>query len=207
MKATDEENVKVLSRAVLSDARGDAAQLRSEARAKADEIRKHAQEEADAIRAQILEQAKVEAERVRSQAIATTQLKVRTMQLEQREKLLENVFETARQQLSAVQKSRDYEKTAVLLLREALTQLGAKTARVRADKTTEKIFTSALLEKISKELGVGIQVGDALEQGMGVVVETEDGRRQYDNTLETRLKRMQNALRSSVYRILTGETI
>jgi vacuolar-type H+-ATPase subunit E/Vma4 len=38
-------------------------------------------------------------------------------------------------------------------------------------------------------------------------VETVDGRRQYDNTLEVRLGRMRNSLRSSVYRLLMGESL
>jgi len=205
MKSPD-ENIKVLSRAVLSDAREDAEQATSEAKAKADEIRENAREESEAERSRIMEQAHREAERVRGQAIAVAQLKARTMILEQREKSLEIVFSEARQKLSGMQRDSDYEQVAERLLREALKQLNADTARVRADKTTQAIFKTSVLEKISKDLNVKIQIGDALEQGTGVVVETLDGHRQFDNTLETRLKRMQETLRSPVYRILTGES-
>ncbi len=206
MKSTDED-IKVLSRAVLSDAHTDAEESLTSARTKADEIRKQAMEQATNERTRVLENASLEAERVRSQAIATTQLKARTMQLEQREKLLESVFESAQQKLSTVQKSTDYEKTAHLLLREALVQLGAKKAIVRADETTKKFFTSSAIDKIVKDLGIQVSIGDALKQGTGVIVETEDGHRQYDNTLETRLLRMQDTLRSPVYHILMGESL
>ena len=206
MKSTDED-VKVLSRAILSDAHTDAEESLTSARAKADEIRKQATEQATTERTRVLEKASLEAERVRSQAVATTQLKARTMQLEQREKLLESVFESAQQKLSTVQKSTDYEKTAHLLLREALVQLGAKKAIVRADETTRKFFTSSVMDKVVKDLGIQVSIGDALKQGTGVIVETEDGHRQYDNTLETRLLRMQDTLRSPVYHILMGESL
>ena len=206
MKSTDED-IKVLSRAVLSDAHTDAEESLTSARTKADEIRKQAMEQAANERALMLEKASLEAERVRSQAIATTQLKARTMQLEQREKLLESVFESAQQKLAAVQKSTDYEKTAHLLLREALVQLGAKKAIVKADETTKKFFTSSVIDKIVKDLGIQVSIGDALKPGTGVIVETEDGHRQYDNTLETRLLRMQETLRSPVYHILMGESL
>jgi vacuolar-type H+-ATPase subunit E/Vma4 len=206
MKSTD-ENIKVLSNAVLRDVRGDADQVLADARGKADEIRRRAQEQAEAERAKILERANVDAERIRRQAIATTQLKARTMQLEQREKLLEEVFETARQRLSSVQRSSDYEKTAQLLLREALIQLGANTVKVRADVVTQKTFTASKLEKMSKELKIKIRLDEPLKKGISVIVETEDGHRQYDNTLETRLKRMQDTLRTPVYRILMGEAL
>jgi vacuolar-type H+-ATPase subunit E/Vma4 len=206
MKPTD-ESIKVLSHAVLSDARGDAEQVLVDARAKAAEIREQAAKEAAAERAKILEKASMEAERVRSQAIATTQLKARTMELEQREKLLDNIFQTAQQKLSSMHNSSDYEKIAQRLLREALTQLGATVALVRADKATEKFFTVATLEKVSKDLGVKIQLGEPISQGIGVIVATEDGHRQYDNTLETRLKRMRDTLRAPVYHILMGEAL
>lgn len=206
MKTTD-ENIKVLSTAVFEDAREDAEKARADAKAKVEEIQKSAREEADAARKKILDQATAQADRIRSQAVATTQLKARTMQLEQREKLLEDVFQAAREKIASVQKGSGYEKSLELLLREAVSQLGAESARVRADKATQKLLTSGMLDKVSKDLKVQLQAGDALDKGTGVVVETDDGRRQYDNTLETRLKRMQDSLRSQVYHILMGEAI
>jgi V/A-type H+-transporting ATPase subunit E len=206
MKATD-ENIKVLSNAVLRDVRGDAEQVLAEARTKADEIRQRAQEQAEAERAQILEGAKVEAERIRGQVVATTQLKARTMELEQREKLLQDVFDTVKKRLPSVLRGSDYEKIAQRLLREAITQLGGSTVIVRADPETMKSLSTRVLEDIAKETGMKIQLGDTLEKGLGVIAETEDKRRQYDNTLETRLRRMQDTLRSSVYRILMGEAL
>ena len=202
-----DENIKVLSRAVLSDVQGDAEQILAEAKTKAEEIRQRAQEQADAERAKVLEQASVEAERVRSQMIATNQLKARTLLLEQREKLLEEVFDTAEERLSSVLHGSDYEKTAQRLLREAVLQLGSGTAKVRVDEETMKALSTVMIENISKETQMQIQLGDALAKGLGVIAETEDGHRQYDNTLGTRLKRMQDTLRASVYRILMGEAL
>lgn len=202
-----DENIKVLSRAVLNDVQGSAEQILAQAKTKAEGIRQQAQEQAEAERAKIMEQASVEAERVRSQVVATSQLKARTKLLEQREKLLEEVFDTAKQRLPSVLRGSDYEKTAQRLFREALLQLGADTAIVRADEETLKSLTTSILEDMSKETQVQIQLGDPLEKGLGVIAETEDGHRQYDNTLETRLKRMQDTLRTSVNRILMGEAL
>ena len=49
-------------------------------------------------------------------------------------------------------------------------------------------------------------MGEPLKQGMGVVVQTPDGHRRYDNTLETRMTRLQDAMRNPVYRLLMGES-
>lgn len=202
-----EENIKVLSRAVLSDVQGDAEQVLAEAKEKAEQIRQRAREQAEAERARILEQAGVEAERVRGQVVATNQMKARTLLLEQREKLLEEVFDTVKQRLPSVMRGSDNEKIVQRLLKEALLQLRSESVVVRADEGTLQSLTTGVLENMSKETQTQIQLGEPLKKGLGVVVETDDGHRQYDNTLETRLKRMQDTLRSAVYRILMGEAL
>jgi vacuolar-type H+-ATPase subunit E/Vma4 len=205
MRSVD-ENIEALSRAVLSEARSQAEQILAEAREKAEAIRQRARQRAAAERKEILEHAAQEAERVRGQTVAAAQLKARTLHLEQREKLLDGVFEAAQQQLPSIQGWKDYDQIAVNLLREALTHLGAGSARVRADQTTQKFLTDQVLADISEELQVQLQAGPVLDQGIGVIAETMDGHLQYDNTLGTRLGRMQNSLRARVYHLLTGES-
>ena len=205
--ASINENIKVLSRAVLSDVQGDADQVLAEANSKAEGIKKRAQEQAEDERAKILEQASTEAERVRGQAVATSQLKARTMLLEQREKLLDEVFDTAEKRLASILRGSDYGQTAQRLFKEALLQLGSNSAMVRADEETLKTLSTSDIESISKDLQIQVKMGEPLENGLGVIAETEDGHRQYDNTLETRLKRMKDTLRATVYRILMGEAL
>jgi V/A-type H+-transporting ATPase subunit E len=206
MKST-EESVQALTRAVLSEAHADADRVLADARAKADTIRQRAQEQAAAERAETLERASHEAERTRQQAIATTQLKARTLQLEHREKLLDKAFDAARQQLPGVPQRADYDRIVRDLLHEALAHLEADAAQVRADQATQALLTDHILADISNELGVQLQLGAPLKHGTGVVVETADGRRQYDNTLEARLGRLRASLRSPVYRLLMGESL
>jgi vacuolar-type H+-ATPase subunit E/Vma4 len=203
----EDENIEALSRAILRDAADEAGQIHEDAKAKADAIRQRAQEQSEAERKTILERAKHEADRLRSQAVATAQLKARTVQLEYREKLLDKVFDAARQRLSSIQKRADYGQVSEQLLREALTQLNATSAEVRADQATQKSLKEETLQKISKELNAKISIGKPLEKGAGLVIDTSDGRLHYDNTLETRLSRLQSALRSSVYQVLMGEKL
>ena len=202
-----EENIEVLSRAILKEAEVDAQQLREEAQAKADAIRQRAREEAEKVREGILAEAQQEADRLRSQVVASAQLKARTLGLEHREELLDNVFQEVRQRLQAIQKRPDYDKLVALLLREALVQLKAKKAVVRADGVTQKILKDGVLGGIAKELNAEVSIGDALEEGTGLIVEASDGHLHFDNTLETRLSRLQSQLRSSVYHVLMGEKI
>ena len=201
---TEVEDIEMLERAILTEARDETEQIIAEAKKKAEAIRKRAQEQAEEERRAILERASQDAERLRSQAVATAQLKARSLQLAHREQLLERVFKAVKEKLPEVQKRPDYDQVVAMLLREALTQLRVNKAVVRADETTQKTLKKSL-DEISKELNVELTMGDVLEEGIGVVVDAADGKIHYDNTLETRLNRLQSTLRSSVYQILTGE--
>jgi len=199
-----EEDIELLARAIMTEAREEAEQLQADAREKADAIRKRAQGEAESERNAILALAKEDADRLRSQTSATSQLKARSMQLEQREKVLNEVFESTREQLSSVKDRSDYGEIAMMLVREALTQLNADEAEVRADEATQKVLN---LDELSKELNGKFTFGEKLEEGTGVIVNAADGKLHYDNTLETRLSRMHGSLRSSVYKMLMGEKV
>src|SRR5512139_2200656 len=99
-----QENIELMLRAILKKAEVEAQQMRDEAKAKADTIRQRAQEDAEKARREILDQAQQEADRLRSQALASAQLKARTLQLEHREKLLDRVFQAAKEKLADIQK-------------------------------------------------------------------------------------------------------
>jgi vacuolar-type H+-ATPase subunit E/Vma4 len=202
-----EEEIERLAKAILQEAREEAAQVKAEAQEKADAIRKRAQEQAESERAAILDRARQDAERLRSQSVASAQLKARSLQLEHREKVLDKVFEAAMQRLPSAQKRPDFDQIAALLLREALTQLRVDAAEVRADEITQKALKNGILDDVSKELNVKITFGVPLEAGVGLVVEAGNRRLHYDNTLATRLSRLQGALRSSVYHVLMGEKL
>lgn len=202
-----EGNLEMLSQAVLREAQAESEKLLESAREKVDAIWRRAREQAETERRAILEKAASEKERLRQQALATAQIRARSIQLEHREKLLQRVFEAARQQLPSIQEWSDYDKIACTLLREAVTNLHAGAVKIHADNTTLGYLTTEALEKVSKELNVRLSVGEPLRDGIGVTAETEDGRRRYDNTLETRLNHMQDALRSPVYHVLIGESL
>jgi len=201
---SEEQDIELLARAIMVEARDEAEQLYAEAKQKAEVIRKHAQEEAESERMAILARAKEDADRLRSQSSANSQLKARSMQLEQREKILNEVFDEAKKQLGSVRDRSDYGAIAMMLAREALTQLNATEAEVQADDTTQKVLK---LDELSKELNGKFTFGNKLEEGTGVMVIASGGKLHYDNTFETRLRRLQGSLRSSVYKMLMGENV
>jgi len=199
---SETEDIELLARAIMAEANDEAAHWLQEAKGKAEAVRRHAQQQAESERKEILERAKQDAERLRSQSSATAQLKARSLQLEQREKLLDGVFSEVRKQLETVKNRQDYGAIATMLAREALTQLQVKQAEIHVDDATRKALN---LADLSKELNGQFSLGDPLEEGTGVVVNAASGKLSYDNTLETRLSRLQSTLRSAVYKVLMGE--
>lgn len=202
---TEVQDIEMLARAILTEARDEAEQIKAEAKEKADAIRRRAREQAEAERKAILDRAREDEERLRGQAVATAQLKARSMQLAHREQLLDRVFKAVKEKLPEVQKHPDYDQISAMLLREALTQLKVKKADIRADETTQKFLKRGALHEISKELDGELKITGELEEGTGVVVDAADGKIHYDNTLETRLSRLQSTLRFAVYQVLIGE--
>jgi len=202
-----EQNIQALSRAVLSEARAEAEQILTDAEAKADAIRQRAQEKAQTERQEILEHAQREAKHVRSQCLAAARLQAQKLRLERREKLLDGVFDAARQRMSTVQQWTDYHQIVREWVREAVAYLGSTEARIRTDEYTRGILADGVLNELSAEMNVQLQLEEPLERGLGVVAETVDGHLVYDNTLEARLERWQDELRGPVYRLLMGESL
>jgi V/A-type H+/Na+-transporting ATPase subunit E len=207
MMKTDVGDVELLEQAVLTEARDEAEHILAEARAKADAILKRAQEQAETERKTILNRAQQDADRIHRQVLATAQLKARSVELEQREKLLEDVFAEARSKLDSIRKRPDFDAFAARLLREALAQLRVTQAQIRADEASLKALKKGALDALARELHGEFTLGAPLEEGTGVVVDAADGKLHYDNTLATRLSRLQSGLRSAVYKVLTGEKV
>jgi vacuolar-type H+-ATPase subunit E/Vma4 len=202
---TETQDMEMLSRAILAEVRDEAEQVKAEATERADAIRKRAREQAEQERKAILDRAREDAERLRGQGVATAQLKARSLQLTNREQLLDRVFKTVRERLSEVQKRPDYDQITTQLLREALVQLRVNKAQVRADQATQALLEKGTLGELSKELNGQFTSAGTLEEGTGIIVDAADGRLNYDNTLETRLERLEGTLRAAVYKMLIGE--
>jgi vacuolar-type H+-ATPase subunit E/Vma4 len=203
---TGDTDVELLSRAILSEAQAESQELETNAESKAEAIRQRAQAEADRLRKSIIEAAEREAERLRGQAIATAQLRARSAELQHREKLLDHVFELARQTLESVPQNKDYGQIAVQLVREGIAELNAPEIEILADAASRTILAESLLTQIGAELHVHLVLGNPLDHGAGVVLQTPKGHLQFDNTLETRLARLRSTLRAAVYGILMGES-
>lgn len=206
-----QNNVQTLQRAIMEIAQQEIQGILDEAKAKAESIKKQAQDKAQAEGAGILEEARQTAETLVNQAAAKAQLEAQMLKLRRREHLLEQTFDTVRQRLRTLAQRPDYADTVKQLVREAVTYLGEDTFVVEADPVTRAILSEDFLKDLAEELGVSLKLASPETnppteptpfEGTGVVLTTDNGHRRYDNTLEARLARMQDELRTAVYHIL-----
>jgi len=202
----DPVNIPTLESAIMEEAREEARQILADAQAQVQDIRQQAQAQADAERDTILQRAQEETKALREHTVAAAQLEAQALKLKRREELLKRTFADARQRLASVPQWPDYEQIVRRLVREAVEHLSADEALVRAAAGARQVLDDKTLADLGRESGVHLRAGEPLAHSTGVVLETLDGHRRLDNTLETRLDRMQETLRTAVYRILMEET-
>jgi vacuolar-type H+-ATPase subunit E/Vma4 len=202
----ERNGIEALESAIMEEAHEQARRILADARARVDSLHQQAKTEMDAERERALQRARQETKTLRSQASAAAQLEAQALRLRRREQLLERVVASAMRRLASAPQWPDYEHIALRLLREPIAYLGADEIVVRADRGTRRVLTDEVLTGVGEELGVRLRPGAPLGRGTGVILETPDGHRRYDNTLETRLARMKDDLRAPIYHILMGRT-
>jgi len=204
LKSID-ERIEDLSRAIIEEAHADAEMLRSVAKLKENVVLEAGQKQAENIRAEILENAKLEAERLHEERLAEVAIKAKIDWLEKREELLNTVFQTVKLRCKNLLESDAYPQALQGLIIDATRQLQTKQVWLHLDSSSRKLLDEKALAEIGKNLNVEIHLGDDLKDGIGVIAQDEQGHRFFDNTLETRLNRQMESLRSEVYKILMGE--
>lgn len=200
-----QDKVQALEQAIIGIAQQEAQAILDEAKAKADSIRKQAQSAADIENDHIRQEAQQTAARRMDQAIAKAQLEAQMLKLQRREQLLTRTFDRVRAQLAIIPQRPDYALIVRRLISEAATFLGDETFVIHADAATNQMIDDAFLEDLAQTLNVHLECGTPLETGTGIILNTSNGHRRYDNTLETRLARVQNDVRATVYHILAGD--
>lgn len=200
-------DLDTLREAVKAEAERDRQHVLAAAQAEAQRILDTAQAEAKAEAERLVSVATRQAAELKQQAMGAAQLEARALLARKREALLDAVFAEAAEQLAHPETIADYADLVPGLIADAASHItGADVLIIHADAYTVKLVSETVLAQLEADLGLHFVLGDALEDAVGVVVTSGDGRLRYDNTLGARLERSRPVLRPLVYRILVGGT-
>ena len=169
---------------------------RKDAQAAVESARKQT---SDAV-AKILETGMKQSESVKRQIVGAAELEARNAQLKSLEKAVNEAFDLASKEVSALSGSR-HEKAVGRLIQEGLDVIGTR-AKVQCASKDKRAVASAI-----KKLGPKAKVSlddRPIETMGGVVLISTDGSVRFDNTFEARLERMKATLRKEVAAVLTG---
>lgn len=198
-------DINALKGAIMEEAQREARQILDEAEAKASGVIRPVEREVNVQREEIVARAEEQAESYRRHAISAARLSAQNLKLQQREKLLNRVFEAASEKLTELPDAEGYSEIVQHLIRQAVARLEVDAAVIHADARTREVLAQGVLDALGRELGAELRFGNLLEKSLGVIVETPEGRYRYDNTFTSRLERMHEDLRNPVYKILMNQ--
>jgi V/A-type H+-transporting ATPase subunit E len=198
-----DEKVSKIIKKIESDSKAEAEEILKEAEETASEILSEAEEKAKTIENEILQRGKREAEQEKQRIIANAKLRARKILLDTKEELIDSVFSKVREELSDLDKSKEYPEILSNLIVEAATSIGGNEIILYCRKEDSKILTQEFLKKLSKKLNCKLTLAsESINATGGVIARSVDGKIEVDNTLETRMERLKEDLRSTAARIL-----
>jgi V/A-type H+-transporting ATPase subunit E len=192
----------------------------SESHAQADEIIKEAEKQASEIiergniksqekKQEILENAHKEADIRFNQIISDAKLNSKRKILEAREDLMSKTFHAAEESLKkmASSDSDDYLNSLKKLTKEASLEIGGGSLEIflkAEDVSKIENALDSIAEEVSKETNIttNLKLGKTVKTIGGVIVKTENGNIEVNNTIEARMERYRSLLRLEVAKVL-----
>lgn len=184
----------------------------SAARKKASEQLEYAESKARSIIEEAKNRAAQEKEKVGKKVLSGLNIEIKRRHIRARDRLLSYVLDRVKQQMSSMIEKPGYREVLCGWIAEAMVGLGTDKATVNASPKEKKLLDSDLLEEAKKKAGqiTGSSMEIELSQEaplsrQGVVLTSADGRRAFNNQVDTRLLRYQSEVRKLIYHNLFEE--
>ena len=183
-----EESAEARERELLQKAEEKAETIRAEARKRADEIQQATIRDAER---------SVAIERNKQLYLANGEIKEKS--LRGREKIFLSAFSEAENRLSGLRQDKQYPAIFERLARETVSAMGTNPFVLHVDKRDLDLCRTMLAA-----MGVRCEVIPDIECAGGLVAASPDGLVTIANTVESRLERIREHKRLSIYKILSG---
>lgn len=162
------------------------------------------------IKEKILKDAREKAELIKKKIFSSLNLEKKKITLKTRKEIIEKVLEETRLKFEEFRNTSDYRNFLKNLVVEGVLGLGENEVVVAIGKQDLHFLQENTLKEITKHFaGIGksikIEVSKRDNMGQGVIVEAKSGRSLFDNTISSRIRRLENELRVIIRDVLFGE--
>jgi V/A-type H+-transporting ATPase subunit E len=196
------DNVDKITSKILEDAERKSEDIIEQAGSEAREKLDASKRKGEATKNRLVDEAEKAAEQTKKKITAESKIKARTILLESKEKLIQEAFAKAREELESLPNQKSYPDKLEKLAVDTCIQLGGGELELVVRKMDEKIVNAAL-NKIEKEVKavtgevakISISTADI---GPGVIIQRADGKVGIDSTFQTRLELLRPGLRLKV---------
>jgi V/A-type H+-transporting ATPase subunit E len=199
---------KIVS-SIMSDAQIKAESILAEAEKENQSILSEGEAQAVAEKEKILENAEKQAKMRYQQIISESKMNSRRMELEAREKVIEEAFEKAEEKLKEIASSDspEYKQSLEKVITESGMEIGGGDLVILV-KESDVAKIKGSLASIEKSIGdktstpTKLEMGESITTIGGAIVKTKNGEIEVNNTIEARMLRFKKSLRSEVAGIL-----
>jgi V/A-type H+-transporting ATPase subunit E len=189
---------------ILEDAKAEANKIIAQAEEEKAKILEKAKEEAEKRKAEILKKGEKEAEMTKSRIISEAKLEAKKKILEAKEEIIEMAIEKLKEELVKLPEQPEYKDKLITLIKDGAISLGGGELVVRLNKRDMDIIDDATLWNLEKEVENATKKVTVLKKGEpvditgGCVIETADGLKSLDNSLESIFNRNLNVIRARI---------
>jgi vacuolar-type H+-ATPase subunit E/Vma4 len=193
------DRVDLLCQAILAQGREEAEKILQQAKSEADRLEAAEKGREQEVLARTKREVQAQAHHDARNLVDRASLESKRGVAEAKEALIARVFELGRARLLAFRDSPPYRAWLKDMLRQAMRELGGGNCRLVAHPEDAARLTVDLLEEVSREAGVALEV-DTTGQAPagGFMALSADGRLRYDVTFDGILERRRDSLRTEL---------
>ena len=188
---------------VLGDVQKEAEALIVAAENEAKKTLQISKELADHNYLSIVNKSQIKAEVERKRINSLTDVAIRNILLQTKEKLVDKAFQEAIEKLEDFAETDEYYDFLTKQIKNAASKLSSKNLTIQVNYKDKKWLASGNLEALSKKLGITLELLDQTPNFIGgYKIQTTDGSITYDGTIDNRLAELKIALRSEIANLL-----
>ncbi len=199
-------SVEKITSKIIEDAEKTSDEIIAEAKRLSQERKDAAKRKGEAEKKRILEDANKKADQTKRKLISEAMIKARTAVLESKEKLIQEAFEKASEELGKIPEKKGYRESLRRLATDTCIELGGGNLELVVRKKDENIL-KADLKKMEKDVKSSTGVDTKLKLsseviGAGVIVRRSDKGVEIDSTIGNRLELLTPELRIKLAEVL-----